>query len=111
VSNTGLIEFRQGGEVAILCRYLDKLQAVRFTYLEPKEGFVWSNPPEQNYVDKHIFAKLKMLNILPSEPCTDQEFLRRSYLDICGVLPTSDEVKKFLADQDKDKRAKLVDAL
>src|SRR5207248_2771177 len=58
VSMNGLVEFRQSGEVAILCRYLDELQAVRLTYLEPKQGFAWSNPPAVNYVDQHVFAKL-----------------------------------------------------
>ncbi len=82
VNSSGLVEFRQGGEAAILCRYLDQLQAVRLTYLEPKEGFTWNNPPEFNYVDKHIFAKVKMLNILPSDLCSDQEFIRRAYIDV-----------------------------
>ena len=67
-------------------------EAVRLTYLEPRAGFVWTNPPENNYVDKHVFAKLKMLTILPSDLCTDQEFVRRAYLDLCGVLPTAEEV-------------------
>jgi hypothetical protein len=111
VSPSGLIEFSQSGEVAILCRYLDELQAVRFTYLEPKKGFVWSNPPENNYVDKEVFAKLKMLSIQPAGLCTDQEFIRRIYLDVCGILPPAAEVKRFLASNDKDKRAKLIDAL
>src|SRR5262249_30166816 len=71
----------------------------------------WSNPPESNYVGKHVFTKLKMLNILPSELCTDQEFVRRVYLDVCGVLPTPDEVKTFLANTAADKRAKLIDTL
>src|SRR5262249_49758187 len=47
----------------------------------------------------------------PSELCTDQEFIRRSYLDLCGLLPTPEAVKAFLADNNKDKRAKLIDAL
>ena len=102
---------RQAGEVAILCRYLDIIQCVRLTYLEPRKDFVWSNPPENNYVDKHVFAKLKMLNILPSDLCTDQEFVRRAYLDLCGILPTPDEVRAFLADKAADKRAKLIDQL
>jgi hypothetical protein len=111
VSNTGLVEFQQSGEIAILCRYLDNMLSVRLMYLEPKQGFVWSNPPEVNYVDKHIFAQLKLLSIQPSELCSDQDFVRRAYLDVCGVLPTPDEAKQFLANQDKDKRAKLIDAL
>src|SRR5205814_6979905 len=91
VTTGGLVEFAQSGEVAILCRYLEELIPVRLTYLEPKPGFKWSNPPENNYVDRHIFAKLKMLNILPSDLCTDQEFVRRAYMDVSGVLPTAEE--------------------
>jgi len=111
VNADGLVEFSQTGEVAILCRYLDEMLAVRLTYLEPKKDFVWSNPPENNVVDKHVFAKLKMLNILPSDLCTDQEFIRRAYLDLIGVLPQPEEVKAFLASDARDKRAKLIDVL
>jgi hypothetical protein len=107
----GLVEFTQSGEVAILCRYLDEMVSVRLTYLEPRKGFAWSSPPEDNYVDRHVFAKLKMLSILPSELCTDQEFLRRATMDLCGVLPTVEETKAFLASKDPERRVKLIDAL
>jgi hypothetical protein len=111
VSPSGLVDFSQSGEVAILCRYLDELQSIRFTYLEPKKGFQWSGPPENNDIDKHVFAKLKMLSIQPSGLCTDQEFIRRVYLDVCGILPTAADVKAFLANPDSNKRAKLIDSL
>jgi hypothetical protein len=111
VSNSGLIEFQQSGEIAILCRYLDVMQTVRLTYLEPKKGFQWKAPPENNSIDHHVFAKLKMLSIQPSELCTDQEFIRRAYLDVCGILPTAEETRAFLASAEKDKRARLVDRL
>jgi hypothetical protein len=111
VDTSGLVEFAQGGEVAILCRYLEELVPVRLTYLEPKPGFKWPNPPEANYVDKHIFAKLKMLNIQPSDLCTDQEFVRRAYMDVCGVLPTPEETKAFLDSKEPARRAKLIDQL
>src|SRR5262249_20929232 len=73
VSGTGLVEFGQAGEVAILCRYLDIMETVRLTYLEPKAGFTWADPPAVNYVDKHVFAKLKLLSLPPSDLCTDNE--------------------------------------
>ncbi len=111
VTPTGFVEFRQAGEVAILCRYLDELVTVRLTYLEPRAGFVWKSPPEVNYVDKHAFAKMKMLSIPPSDLCSDADFVRRAYLDVCGILPTPDDVNKFLNDKAADKRAKLIDAL
>lgn len=111
VNYNGLVEFKQAGEVAILCRYLENMISVRITYLEPRQGFVWSNPPEVNYVDKHVFAKLKLMTIQPSDVCTDAEFIRRAYLDLCGLLPTSEEATKFLEDKSADKRAKLIDTL
>jgi hypothetical protein len=85
--------------------------AVRLTYLQPKSGFSWSAPAANNYVDELVFRKLKMLSILPSELCSDQEFVRRVHLDLCGVLPTPEETQAFLASGDQDKRANLIDRL
>ncbi len=111
VSPTGLVEFKRSGEVAILCRYLEELVAVRITYLEPRDGFVWPNPPETNFVDTHTFAKLKQMSIAPSAVAEDYEFVRRAYLDCIGRMPTTDEAKAFLTDKDAKKRDKLIDAL
>jgi hypothetical protein len=111
VTPTGLVEFKRPGEVAILCRYLEEMVSVRLMFLEPREGFQWPKTPEANYVDTHVFAKLKQMTILPSDVCTDYEFVRRAYLDSIGRLPTIDESKAFLTDKAADKRAKLVDHL
>lgn len=111
VDPNGLVELKQVGEAAILCRYLGVIECARLTYLAPQSDFVWSNPPEQNDVDRHVFAKLKLLNILPAELCTDQEFVRRVYLDLGGILPTPDECRAFFADTAADKRARLIDRL
>ena len=111
VNTNGLVEFKRPGEVAILCRYLEEMVAVRITYLEPVAGFTWPNPVEANYVDKHVYAKLKQMSIAPSGLCTDDEFLRRAYLDCVGRMPTGDEAKAFLTDTDAAKRDKLIDRL
>jgi len=42
---------------------------------------------------------------------SDEEFVRRVYLDLAGRIPTSDEARTFLADASADKRTKLVDQL
>jgi hypothetical protein len=111
VTTTGLVEFAQPGEVAILCRYLDTLASVRLSYLKPRPGFRWPNPPENNYIDTHTFAKLKLLSVSPSDLCTDQEFLRRAWMDLCGVLPEPAAARAFLASADPRKRARLIDDL
>src|SRR5690606_29353979 len=48
----------------------------------------------------------------PASPaCSDEEFVRRVYVDTIGLIPTADEVKSFLADASPDKRDKLIDQL
>ncbi len=64
-----------------------------------------------NKIDQLVLDKLKELGIPPSPLCTDQEFLRRVYLDVIGRLPTPEEVRGFLADEHADKRSKLIDRL
>lgn len=64
-----------------------------------------------NFIDRHVFARLKELRIEPSDLCSDHEFIRRATLDACGCLPTADEVRAFAADADPKKRDKLVDKL
>ncbi len=46
-----------------------------------------------------------------NEPATDEQFVRRIYLDAVGRVPTAEEAGAFLADAAPDKRAKLIDRL
>ena len=57
--------------------------------------------------------KLRRTKTLPSELCTDAEFLRRVHLDLTGLPPTVDEVRAFLADtrDTKVKRDEVIDRL
>ena len=65
----------------------------------------------KNPIDKLVLAKLQAEKIEPSGPCTDEEFLRRAYLDICGSVPPLSDVKAYLLDRSGDRRMKLVDRL
>ncbi len=67
--------------------------------------------PTPTEIDRLVVQKLRKLGIVPSDVCTDAEYLRRVSLDLTGTLPTADEVVKFLADKSPDKRHKKVDEL
>jgi hypothetical protein len=111
VDAEGVAQRQSMGETTILVRYLDRQAAVQLAFVPARPGFVWSNPPEANYIDHHIFAKLRSLHMAPSPQASDSVFLRRIYLDVLGVLPKPDETRRFLADTRSDKRVRLIDAL
>jgi hypothetical protein len=73
----------------------------------PFEGPAVSRP--ENRIDELVFGRLETLGIEPARLCTDAVFIRRVYLDVIGTLPTAQDVRDFLADQDPAKRAKLID--
>ncbi len=67
--------------------------------------------PRKNFVDEFIFAKIERDKIQHAPLSSDEEFLRRAYLDATGFLPTADKVRSFKKDTDPDKRDKLIDEL
>ncbi len=111
VNVDGLVIGKDRGEIAVVVRYLEFIETTYLTFVRDVEGFVWNDPPANNYIDELVYAKLQQLKFLPSETCTDDEFVRRVYLDVIGVLPTAEESRHFLEDQSPDKRAKLIDEL
>jgi hypothetical protein len=66
---------------------------------------------ETNYIDTLVDENLHKLRILPSGICTDEEFVRRAFIDIAGVYPEAKDIRSFLADPNVNKRAALVDSL
>ncbi len=62
-------------------------------------------------IDKFVAANYAKLNITPNARTTDEEFVRRIYLDITGTIPTLPQAQKFLNAKDADKRAALIDEL
>jgi hypothetical protein len=62
-------------------------------------------------VDRLVAAVLTANQQTLNAPATDEEFLRRIYLDAAGRIPTAKEADAFLASVAPDKRAKLIDDL
>src|SRR6266542_2127260 len=109
----GLVTGLRRGEAAVLVRYEGCYATKLVTVMGDRTGYKWQDLAEYNYIDKFVDAKLKKMKILPSELCTDAEFIRRVSLDLTGLPPTPEKVRAFLADKTpgKEKREKLIDEL
>ena len=72
---------------------------------------VFARTPKRNVIDKRVIEQLRRLNLKPSKPSSDSEFIRRVYLDVVGMLPSPQETKAFLDDTTENKRDDLIEKL
>jgi hypothetical protein len=98
------------GEAAIMARYQGHVSVFRATVPLGSKVPDYKFEPK-TVVDNFTNKKWKELGIVPSEACSDEQFVRRAYLDITGTLPRPDQVKAFLTNSDTNKRDKLIDSL
>ena len=122
------------GEIATICRWIDQgatwettavaapaSAAMKITasdrnwwaYRQP----VRSQPPtvdarwRTNPIDAFIFAKMREKQVSPSPKASKNTLVRRAFLDLTGLPPTTSEVDAFVRDDSPDAFSKLVDRL
>lgn len=110
VSPLGLLTPKQPGDAGLTVLYRGSVKAIRVLVPSPARG-AYPKVPEANYIDTQVFAKLKMMNVVPSDLAADEVFLRRAYIDTLAQLPPPDVVRAFVADTDPKKREKVIDRL
>jgi hypothetical protein len=110
VDDDGLVKVVGRGEGPVTAWYLSRIATAAITV-------PFANPvmhdalPVRNFIDERVNAKLVDLNLPPSPRSTDEEFLRRVFVDTIGVLPAADEARRFLADPSAGKRDALIEQL
>ena len=107
----GAIVARGPGITTLMARAMGKAATSQFIVIEPAADAVFWHPEPANFVDEHVFRKLRSVNVEPFPVSDDRTFLRRVYLDTVGVLPTTAEADRFLVSVDPGKRAVLIDEL
>jgi hypothetical protein len=109
----GLVTTLRRGEAPVLARYEGNYVATTITVMGDRSGFAWREPEKWNKIDEFVAAKWQRMKILPSDLCSDDDFLRRVYLDLTGLPPSADELREFIADArpTRTKRDAVVDRL
>jgi hypothetical protein len=97
-------------ETDLVVRYRSSVVSSRLaTLINPDLSFDFAALPRRNFIDDELYKRLESLRVPPSPPASDAAFLRRVSLDLTGEQPDPDQIRKFLADTDPDKRSKLID--
>ena len=99
------------GTAAVMATYMGQVDVLQV--FVPRSDQLESFPESEqaNFIDGHVLQNLKQLNIIPSGPCDDEQFLRRVYIDTIGTLPTAAEARTFLNSKSENKREQLIDQL
>jgi hypothetical protein len=112
VSSLGAVKSLRAGSTAIVVSYRGNVLPVRVLVpMQLPEGFIYPKVAEKSFIDREVFARLKLLNMVPADLAGDEEFLRRVTIDTIGTLPGPEEVRAFLADSDPKKREKKIEQL
>ncbi len=70
-----------------------------------------NDPWVRNPIDAFVLAKLREEKMKPSREATRPELIRRAYLDLTGLPPPAEDVKRFSESSAPDAYEKLVDKL
>ncbi len=105
IDKAGLATTLRRGETTMLARYEGAYAASTIVIMGDRSGFAWEPRPVHNAIDDLVDAKLKKVKVQASDLSDDAAFLRRVYLDLTGLPPTSDQVREFAEDK-RENRAK-----
>ena len=110
VEEDGSVTIIGHGESAITAWYLSKIATgtVSVPFPNQLDPQLFADAPSRNWIDRLVLEKLRSFNLPPSPRCSDEEFIRRAFIDTIGVLPTAAEVRAFLAETAVDKRDRLI---
>ncbi len=113
VDENGFVEVVGNGEGAISAWFSSKVVIAKVTspYDFDVPANVFADAPRRNFIDDLVLKQLQRLNLRPSPPAADAEFIRRVYLDTIGLLPTRFETVAFLQDKTPGKRDRLIEHL
>ncbi len=112
VDDEGVVVSRGSGDTHVVVFYDNGIVPVPvLRSVDPSLVRDYPLVPTPTKIDELVVAKLRKLGIVPSELCSDAEFLRRVSLDITGALPAVGEIELFLADESPDKRSRKIDEL
>lgn len=113
VDKHGIVTTVRRGEATMLARFEGAYAAASMVVMGDRSGFVWNNPPTNNWIDELVYKKLQQVKVLPADLCSDADFVRRVHLDLTGLLPEPETVRAFLTDPrpTRVKRDELIDRL
>lgn len=112
INESGVVTATGSGDTDVVAFYDNGVVPVQVLLpVSDRIGSKYPSVSTPTKIDELVVAKLRKLGVVPSDLCTDEEFLRRVSLDMTGTLPLPGEVIEFVADKSPEKRRQKIDDL
>ena len=108
LDGTGGFQPGRSGLTTIRARGMGKAATAQVAVIQAAAGTDFPPARVANFIDELVHRNQRRLNVRPAARSTDEEFLRRVYVDTVGRVPKPAERRAFLAAPD---RRKLIDTL
>jgi hypothetical protein len=108
---------KRGGLFAVMVRFGGQSAVFQGTVPFPHAAEVSLNDAlaaakvNPDGIDRNLIDQWTRLSVAPSPAADDASFVRRATIDICGTLPTPEEVTAYVEDSSTVKKQKLIDRL
>ena len=90
----------------MMVRHLGQVAVARIAVLPPWKLDPWPAPPGEQLHRREGPREAGRAADAPLGLCTDEEFMRRAYLDTTGMIPTPDEARAFLGEPEPAEAAR-----
>lgn len=113
VTEAGRLEVVGPGEGAVTAWFSQQIAVARVSapFANQIEPSSYDASPKRNLIDELVLKQLRRLNLEPSERCTDDQFVRRVYLDTIGTLPNEQEWAAYFAEPEASRRDWVIEQL
>ncbi|MFT5522522.1 MAG: hypothetical protein ACI9HK_000466 [Pirellulaceae bacterium] len=111
IDDRNVMTIKRRGWHTVTARFLDQVVAIESILPWREENGGPKTRVRNNFIDDRIHLRLDALQLPTSDRASDQQFLRRLFLDLTGRLPTPEQLRRFTSDRRADKDRVLIDEL
>ena len=113
VDEDGVVEIVGNGQGAVSALFSSNvaLARLRSPFPHTLTPSTFTEAPRANQIDGLVYTQLEQLQLKPSPRSSDGDFIRRAFLDTIGTLPSAEETRAFLSDEDPEKRSRMIESL
>ena len=111
IMSDGTLSAKTPGITTVSARALGQVATAQIGVIQEPVGSDYPHVKGNNFIDELVLTKLHRMNVRPAALTSDREFARRIFLDLMGILPTPEELHRFLEDSRLDKRSRLINSL